>query len=470
MTTTDQQGAPSPPEAHLAHGLRPRHLTMMGLGSAIGAGLFLGSGQAIGTAGPAVLISYAIAGAIVVMVMRMLAEMASAMPTSGSFSVYAEAALGRWAGFLLGWLYWFMLIMVLGVEVTGVASIVSGWWPDVPQWLVAAVIVAVLGGINLVGVRQFGEAEFWFALIKVAAIIAFLVVGVLIVVGVVPVSGSVLGHWADHGGFAPAGVAGIAAGLLAVAFAFGGIEIVAIAAAEARDPRDAVARATRTILWRILFFYVGSVAIIVTLVPWDDADAMASPFVSVLQLAGFDWAARLMEVVVALALLSAFNANVYGTSRMLFSLGQRDDAPPVTTKVSHRDVPWVAVLVSVFFGVVAVLLNWQLPESILSILLNAVGSALFVVWLLITVSQLRLRPRFEAEAARGGEPMRLRMWGFPWLSWVTLAALVALAGLMLSDPAARAQIVATAGLVVVILVVYAVVRGVRRARSGSTVG
>ncbi len=292
----------------------------------------------------------------------------------------------------------------------------------------------------------------------------------LIVVGVVPVSGSVLGHWADHGGFAPAGVAGIAAGLLAVAFAFGGIEIVAIAAAEARDPRDAVARATRTILWRILFFYVGSVAIIVTLVPWDDADAMASPFVSVLQLAGFDWAARLMEVVVALALLSAFNANVYGTSRMLFSLGQRDDAPPVTTKVSRRDVPWVAVLVSVFFGVVAVLLNWQLPESILSILLNAVGSALFVVWLLITVSQLRLRPRFEAEAARGGEPMRLRMWGFPWLSWVTLAALVALAGLMLSDPAARAQIVATAGLVVVILVVYAVVRGVRRARSGSTVG
>ncbi|CAM3452862.1 amino acid permease [Isoptericola cucumis] len=465
MTTTDQQGTPAPSsDAHLAHGLRPRHLTMMGLGSAIGAGLFLGSGQAIGTAGPAVLISYAIAGAIVVLVMRMLAEMASAMPASGSFSVYAEAALGRWAGFLLGWVYWFMLIMVLGVEVTGVAEIVTGWWPSVPQWAVAAVIVAVLGGINLVGVRQFGEAEFWFALIKVVAILAFLVVGVLIVVGVIPVSGSVLGHWAEHGGFAPAGVAGIAAGLLAVAFAFGGIEIVAIAAAEARDPRDAVARATRTILWRILFFYVGAVAIIVALVPWDDAEALASPFVSVLQLAGFDWAARLMEVVVALALLSAFNANVYGTSRMLFSLGQRDDAPKAVTKVSRRDVPWVAVLVSVFFGVVAVVLNWLLPEALLSILLNAVGSALFVVWLLITISQLRLRPRLEAEAARSGEPMRLRMWGFPWLSWVVLVALVGLAGLMLSDAAARAQLTATAGLVVVILAVYALTRGVRRAR------
>ncbi|MCA5891881.1 amino acid permease [Isoptericola sp. NEAU-Y5] len=437
---------------------------MMGLGSAIGAGLFLGSGQAIGTAGPAVLVSYAIAGAIVVLVMRMLAEMASALPSSGSFSVYAEAALGRWAGFLLGWLYWFMLIMVLGVEVTGVAGIVAGWWPGVPQWVVAAVVVALLGGINLVGVRQFGEAEFWFALIKVAAIVGFLVVGALVVVGVVPVSGSVLGDWAAHGGFAPAGWAGVAAGLLAVAFAFGGIEIVAIAAAEARDPRDAVARATRTILWRILFFYVGSVAIIVALVAWDDAAALVSPFVSVLELAGFDGAARLMEVVVVLALLSAFNANVYGTSRMLYSLGQRDDAPSAVTKVSRREVPWVSVLVSVFFGVVAVGLNWLLPDSLLSILLNAVGSALFVVWLLITVSQLRLRPRLEAEAARSGEPMRLRMWGYPWLSRVTLAALVGLAGLMLSDDAARAQIVATAGLVVVILVVYALTRRVRPGR------
>ncbi|WP_369810810.1 amino acid permease [Isoptericola sp. b408] len=440
---------------------------MMGLGSAIGAGLFLGSGEAIATAGPAVLISYAIAGAIVVAVMRMLAEMASALPASGSFSVYAEVALGRWAGFLLGWLYWFMLIMVLGVEVTGVAEIATAWWPAVPQWVVAGVVVAVFGGINLIGVRQFGEAEFWFALVKVAAIVAFLGVGLLVVVGVIPVAGSVLGDWAAHGGFAPAGVPGIAAGLLAVAFAFGGIEIVAIAAAEARDPRDAVARATRTILWRILVFYLGSVAIIVALVPWDDADALTSPFVAVLQLAGFDGAARLMEVVVVLALLSAFNAQVYGTSRMLFSLGERRDAPAVATRISRRDVPWVAVAVSVFFGVVAVVLNRVLPETLLSVLLNAVGSALFVVWLLIAVSQLRLRPRLEAEARRTGVPMRLKMWAFPWLTWLTLAALVALAALMLSDDAARAQLVATAGLVAVILAAYGLLGWRRRARGGA---
>ncbi|MEG3616350.1 amino acid permease [Isoptericola haloaureus] len=470
MTTTPDDGpdeAVAPLHEPLAHGLRPRHLTMMGLGSAIGAGLFLGSGEAIATAGPAVLISYAVAGAIVVAVMRMLAEMASALPASGSFSVYAEVALGRWAGFLLGWLYWFMLIMVLGVEVTGVAEIVTAWWPAVPQWVVAGVVVAVFGGINLVGVRQFGEAEFWFALVKVAAIVAFLAVGLLVVLGVIPVAGSVLGDWATHGGFAPAGVPGIAAGLLAVAFAFGGIEIVAIAAAEARDPRDAVARATRTILWRILVFYLGSVAIIVALVPWDDADALTSPFVAVLELAGFDGAARLMEVVVVLALLSAFNAQIYGTSRMLFSLAERRDAPAVATRVSRREVPWVAVLVSVFFGVVAVLLNWLLPEVLLSVLLNAVGSALFVVWLLITVSQLRLRPHLEAEARRTGVPLRLRMWEFPWLTWLTLASLVGLAALMLSDDAARAQLVATAGLVLVILGAHALLSWRRRGRPGA---
>ncbi len=458
MTTTTDT-APAEP---LAHGLRPRHLTMMGLGSAIGAGLFLGSGVGIATAGPAVLVSYAIAGALVVLVMRMLAEMAAATPASGSFSVYAEAALGRWAGFLLGWLYWFMIIMVLGVEVTGVAAIASGWWPQVPQWAVAAAVVAVFGALNLVGVKHFGEAEFWFALIKVVAIVGFLVVGALIVVGVVPVSGSVLGEWAAHGGFAPAGWAGIAAGLLTVVFAFGGIEIVTIAAAEARDPQTAVARATRTILWRILFFYVGAVAIMVALIPWTDADRLASPFVTVLQMAGFDGGARLMEVVVVLALLSAFNANVYATSRMLFSLGERRDAPAAATRISRREVPWVAVLVSVFFGVVAVLLNWLLPTSILSILLNAVGSALLVVWGLVVVAQLRLRPRLEAAAADRGERLPLRSWGYPWLTWVTLGGLVALVGLMLSDDAARAQIAATAGLVVVILGAYAVTRAVAR--------
>ncbi len=456
------------PDAALGHGLRTRHLTMMGLGSAIGAGLFLGSGVGIATAGPAALVSYAVAGVLVVLVMRMLAEMASALPASGSFSVYAEKALGRWAGFTLGWVYWFTLIMVLGAEITGVARIVSGWVPGLPQWVVALVFVVLFAAVNLAGVRRFGELEFWFALIKVGAIVAFLVVGVLLVLGLLPGTDPVgTTNLLGHGGFAPRGAGGVAAGLLVVVFAFGGIEIVTIAAAEAQDPRHAVARATRTILWRILLFYIGSVAVMVLVLPWDAPLLQEGPFVAVLDLAGLPGAARLMEAVVVVALLSAFNANVYATSRMAFSLAGRGDGPPALRRVSARGVPWVAVLVSVAFAVVAVGLNRALPDTLLGILLDAVGAALLVVWVLVAVAQLRLRPTLEAEARARGEAMPLRMWGYPWLTWATLAALAGLVVLMLADGPARGQLLSTAGLVAVVVGIYAVTALRRRRRAAA---
>ena len=240
-----------------------------------------------------------------------------------------------------------------------------------------------------------------------------------------------------------------------MAFAFGGIEIVTIASAEAEDPQTAVGRATRTIVWRILVFYLGSIAVMVFVLPWDSPALEASPFASVLDLAGLPIAATLMEIVVVIALLSAFNAQVYGTSRMAYSLARRGDGPAVLTRVSRADVPWVSVLISIFFGVVAVGLNWLLPETLLGILLNAVGAALLVVWVLIALSQLRLRPVLAAEARASGEPLRLRAWGYPWLTWGVLVALAALTALMLTDTAARNQLFSTAGLVVVILAIYA---------------
>ncbi|WP_225215612.1 amino acid permease [Cellulomonas avistercoris] len=458
--TRGADGTPDPDRA-LGHGLRARHLTMMGLGSAIGAGLFLGSGVGIAVAGPAVLVSYAVAGLLVVLVMRMLAEMASAVPASGSFSVYAERALGRWAGFTLGWVYWFTLVMVLGVEITGVARIVTGWVPGVPQWGVALAAVALFAVVNLVGVRQFGEFEFWFALVKVVAIVGFLVVGVALALGWLPGTDPVgTSNLLGHGGFAPTGLGGIAAGLLVVVFAFGGIEIVTIASAEARDPQRAVARATRSIVWRILLFYVGAVGVMVLVLPWDAPQLVDGPFVAVLELAGLPGAARLMEVVVVLALLSAFNANIYATSRMAYSLAGRGDGPRALRRVSRRDVPWVAVLVSVVLGLVAVALNWLLPDALLGILLNAAGASLLVVWVLVAVSQLRLRPRLEAAAGPAGLP--LRMWGYPWLTWATLVALAGVVVLMLTDDAARAQLAATAGLVAVVVGIYVVSQALRR--------
>ncbi|MGI9206437.1 MAG: amino acid permease [Rhodococcus sp. (in: high G+C Gram-positive bacteria)] len=413
---------------------------MMGLGSAIGAGLFLGSGVGIQAAGPAVLVSYILAGIMVIFVMRMLGEMGAALPVSGSFSHYARIGIGRWAGFSMGWLYWFMLIMVLGVEITGASAIVQSWLPGVPQWTVALVFVSFVAVINLAQVANFGEFEFWFAALKVAVIIGFLIIGVLLVFGLLPGTEPVgtehlLG---DGDGFAPNGMAGIAAGLLAVAFAFGGIEIVTIAAAESKDPERSIAVAVRTVVWRITLFYLGAISIMVLVLPWTTASGETSPFIAVLDVAGLPYASGLMELVVVVALLSAFNANVYGTSRMAYSLARGGDGPAFLGKLTHRGVPRNAVLLSVFFGFVSVLLNWLLPDTLLEILLNAVGSALLAIWIFIVVAHLRLRRRFEEEGT-----LRLRMWAFPYLSWFTLAMLIGFIALMLSDSNARVQLAST---------------------------
>lgn len=436
----------------LGTGLKVRHLTMMGLGSAIGAGLFLATGIGIRTAGPAILVSYVLAGVLVALVMRMLAEMAAALPSSGSFSTYAEEGIGRWAGFTLGWVYWFTLIMVLGVELTGASALIHGWSPVVPQWVVALALIGFFAAVNLVGVRSFGEFEFWFAALKVAAIVVFLVVGLLLVFGLLPGTEPVgFMNLLGTGGFAPHGLGQVAAGLLVVVFAFGGIEIVTIAAAESDDPQRSIAAAARSVVWRILLFYVGSVAIMVFVLPWDSPALLAGPFVAVLELARIPGLAVLMEVVVVVALMSAFNANVYGTSRMAFSLAQRGDGPRGLLRVSRHDVPVAAVLVSVVFALISVLLNWLLPDQLLGFLLNAVGSSLVVIWIVIAVSQLRLRRRLEAAGL-----LTVRMWGFPYLSWLTLGLLVALVGLMLVDDGARPQVFATAALVGIVVAIYVV--------------
>ncbi len=430
----------------LGHGLKVRHLTMMGLGSAIGAGLFLGTGVGIAKAGPAVLISYILAGAVVVFVMRMLGEMGAAIPASGSFSHYARLGIGEWAGFVMGWLYWFMLIMVLGAEITGASAIVNDWVPSIPQWVVALVFVVFFAVVNLAKVSNFGEFEFWFAAIKVTVIIAFLVIGVLLVFGILPDTDPVgTSNLFGQGGFMPNGLSGIAAGLLVVAFAFGGIEIVTIAAAESENPERSIAVAVRSVVWRISVFYIGAISIMVLVLPWNDPELESGPFVAVLNKANVPGVAGFMELVVVVALLSAFNANIYGTSRMAFSLSRRGDGPAFMAKLSSAGVPTNAVLLSVFFGFVSVLLNWLLPDDLLGILLNAVGAALLVIWIFIVVSHLRLRKQLEASGK-----LTVRMWLFPYLSYATLAMLGIFVVLMLFDADARAQLISTTVLFLVI--------------------
>ncbi|MEU1074811.1 MULTISPECIES: amino acid permease [unclassified Streptomyces] len=449
----------------LSHGLKQRHLTMLGLGGVIGAGLFVGSGAGIAVAGPGIVVSYLIAGAIAMLVMRMLGEMSSAMPASGSFSVHAERALGRWAGFSVGWLYWFLLVVVLAVEATGAAQIAHGWVPGMPQWAWVLVFMVVFTVANLAAVKNFGEFEFWFATLKVGAIVLFLVLGLLAVFGVLPDTDPVgFANLTRQGGFLPAGWDGVVSGVLAVIFAFGGLEVVTIAAAESDDPVRAVGRAVRSAVWRILFFYVGSMLVIVTLLPWTSMRPGHSPYVAVLDSIGVPGAGQIMNVVVFVALLSALNANLYGSSRMVFSLAERGEAPKGLLKVAGGGVPRRAVLASVAFGFVSVLLNLKWPDSVFLYMLNAVGAVLLFVWGLIAVSQLRLRRRIEREAP---ERLTLRMWGFPWLTWTALAAMAAVLVLMLFDDGARPQVLWSAGATAAVLLV-AVVREwrTRAAESG----
>ncbi|MGX1160540.1 amino acid/polyamine/organocation transporter (APC superfamily) [Arthrobacter sp. SLBN-100] len=433
-TETRQQG-------HLGHSMKPRQLTMMGLGSAIGAGLFLGSGAGLQTAGPAVLISYLVASTLIILVMWALGEMAAANPTSGAFSVYAERALGKTAGATIGWLWWLQLVVVIAAEALGGAGLLFTVWPVVPVWALALIFMVVFTAINLAGVRNFGEFEFWFAILKVAAIVLFLVIGAALLLGLLPeVASPGLANLTSD--FAPAGLGGIAAALFVVIFAFGGTEIVSVAAPETEDPERSVGKAVRTVVWRILVFYIGSVLVIAAVLP-ATSEGLASPFAGVLDAARIPGAATAITLVAVIALLSALNANLYGASRMVYSLAERGEAPRFLTRLSRANVPMLAVGVSVAFGFVATVLELLFPERILPALFQLVGSTCLVVWGSALVSQLVLRRR----ADRDGTPLPLRMKGFPALTVVGLILLGLIFAVGFSAGSSRAQLFSTFGLI-----------------------
>lgn len=451
--------APAGQDGRLSHGLKPRHLSMIALGGVIGAGLFVGSGAGIAAAGPSIVLAYAASGLLVMLVMRMLGEMSAAHPSSGSFSAHAERALGPWAGFTVGWGFWILLCTAVGLEGIGAAQIVTGWLPGTPEWMWVALFMVVFCGTNLAAVKNFGEFEFWFAALKIGAITLFLVLGVLAILGVLP--GTDAPGTKFIGDFAPGGSNGFIIGLLASVFAYGGLETVTIAAAESENPVKSVATAVRTAMWRIAVFYIGSMAVIVMLVPWNSPEVVErGPYVATLDHLGIPGAAQLMNVVVFVALLSAMNANIYGSSRMVFSLVERGEAPKALGRV-RGGVPRLAVLASSVFGFLCVLLNYWRPDDIFAWLLNIIGAMILVVWIFIAVSQLRLRRRIETE-----QPERLvvRMWGYPFLTWVALAGMAAIFILMLRQSDTRAQLYGSGGMTLA-LAIIGFVRQRVRARS-----
>ncbi|MEV0945071.1 amino acid permease [Rhodococcus sp. NPDC049939] len=454
-------------DPQLQHTLKKRHLSMIAIAGVIGAGLFVGSGAAIRETGPGVVLAYALAGLVVVLVMRMLGEMSTANPDTGSFSAYADRSIGRWAGFSIGWLYAWFWILVLGIEATAGALIMNRWIPEVPQWSWALIMMIVLTLTNIVSVRSFGEFEFWFASIKVAAISIFIVLGVVAIFGFLPgVEAPGLSNLTGHGGLFPNGAGAVFAAILVVVFSFFGAEIATIAAGESANPVAAVRSAVRTVVWRILIFYIGSIAIVVTLLPWNDASVALSPYVAVIDSFGIPAAANIMDFIVLTSVLSCLNSGLYTASRMIFSLSRRGDAPPVLGKISTSGVPRVAVLVSTIVGFLTVVLNYLYPDTVFLFLVNSSGAIALFVWLTICVSQLRMRRQFESE----GRELKLKMWLFPYLTWATIAAIVILCVGMLVIPDTRSQMYVSLALAIVVvgLGVYNDRYGAHKGKPGAT--
>jgi GABA permease len=403
----------------LKKALNQRQLTMIAIGGVIGAGLFVGSGVVIKDTGPGSFITYALAGLLIIMVMRMLAEMAVANPSTGSFADYARNAMGNWAGFSVGWLYWYFWVIVVGFEAIAGAKIIQ-YWVDIPLWLSALVLLILMTATNLFSVSSFGEFEFWFAGIKVAAIVVFIALGSLYVLGLWPNKSLDFSNLWSHGGFFPLGVMAVTVGVVTVIFSMVGAEIATIAAAESSDPERAVAKAANSVILRIAVFFVGSAFLLVTILPWNDEQAAASPFVSAFTKMGIPYADHIMNAVVLTAVLSCLNSGMYTASRMLFVLAARREAPAQLVAVTRRGVPAAAILSSSVVGFLCVIAAAFSPKTIFAFLLNSSGAIILFVYLLIAISEIMLRYRTP------DSQLKVKMWLFPVLSFITAGAILAI--------------------------------------------
>lgn len=439
-------------DGELAHTLERRHVVMISMGGIIGAGLFVGASASIHATGPAVLLSYIITGLMIFFVMRMLGELVIQRPEIGSFLNHIRRGMGHNVTFVLGWGYWLFWISAIAAESIAGGEMLQHYMHIPKEYSFAAtmimgpLLVIAMMLTNLFSVRGYGEFEFWFALIKIVAIAAFIVIGGIAVTHLFGFTeGNVANIWTHHG-FFPNGLIAVFTIIPTVLFTVTGSEVATIAAAESDKPAENVAYATRTIVFRIIAFYVISIAIILAIVPWDDVVPGISPFLMALQAIHIPYAADIMEFTILIAILSCLNSSIYATSRTLFELAEYDDAPRWLIHTTSNGVPKRAIITASFIGIAISIASYISPSHTFSYLLSCAGSIILFVYIAICLSQINVRKKMQ----KANQTPIFQMWLFPYLSWFTVLSLTAVVIAMLFSTDSRTQIIITCGILAII--------------------
>ncbi|MCZ8515250.1 amino acid permease [Paenibacillus filicis] len=441
----------------LKRGLEQKHITLMSLGAAIGVGLFLGSASAIKVAGPAILLGYLIGGVAMFFIMRALGEMAVQQPVAGSFSRYARDYIGPVYGYLTGWSYWFIWVVTCMAEITAVGIYMEFWFPGVPRWIWALAALVIMSLVNMIAVKAYGELEFWFALIKIVTVLFMIAIGIAMIAFGFGNGGVALGFsnlW-KHGGFFAHGATGVLMSLQMVMFAYLGIEMIGVTAGEVKNPTKTLTRAINNVFWRILIFYVGALTIIMSIYPWSEIGLTGSPFVMTFEKIGIPYAGGIINFVVVTAALSSCNSGIFSNGRMLYNLAQQGEAPAGFKKLSRSGVPSRAIIVSAFFLLIGVGLNYVVPEKVFTWVTSIATFAVIWVWAVILISQIRFRKRQNPEEQK---KLAYKMPFAPYSSYAVLAFLVMVVGLMAYNPDTRIALIIGPVWFAILLVVYYVRR------------
>lgn len=440
--------------------LKARHIQMIALGGAIGTGLFYGSASAISLSGPAVLFAYLLGGCMIYLVVRALGELSVEDPVSGAFSYYSYKYWSRRAGFISGWNYWFTYIAVAMSELAAVGTFVNYWFPNIPSWMSALFFLVVITAVNLLGVKVFGEFEYWFAMIKVIAVIGMIVLGVVVIVAGInnnpDLPDPAASHLWSNGGLFPNGISGFLMALVVVAFSFGGTELVGITAGEAKDPRRSIPKAINQVIVRILIFYVCALAVIMMVIPWTQIDGEMSPFVQIFDNVGIQGAAHILNFVVLTAAMSVYNSGLYSNGRMLFTLANQGNAPKFLGKMSNYGQPVRAILTSSAITLIAVGVVFLWPEFAFTYMMSIATIAVVISWGMIVITEYKFRQRLNPEQRK---ELSYPLPGGTVTTVLCVAFLALIGVLMLFSDSYRIAVYLGLAWIVLLLVAYQITHG-----------